>query len=250
MLTQRYALVSCHVEHALDDGAWALLRDLRERRPGGFVIAALMRPPDADEDFERWLERAHEAARLGPLGHHTHFGGGKRARPRGRDALRSVVREAEWLREHGIEARFFCAGGWYMDAELAAMVADLGYADTSATSFWTSWLPQGVTRLELDHPAWLQLGDGRRLLEIPTTRSLGAFLRALARPRGLTEPIVHVHFHDWELRDPQRRHALVNGLRLLALRRRPARLDRLVDEVAASAAEVPLAAALRNGRPG
>ena len=43
--TQGYAVVSCHVERPLDDGVWSRYRDLLRRRPGGFPIASLMRPP-------------------------------------------------------------------------------------------------------------------------------------------------------------------------------------------------------------
>src|SRR5712691_600003 len=57
-----YGVVSCHVEHPLDDRSWRLFADLQERRPSGFTIAALMRPPDASagEDETLWLERARE----------------------------------------------------------------------------------------------------------------------------------------------------------------------------------------------
>ena len=62
------AVVSCHVERPLDDECWARFAALQEKAPGGFRIAALMRPPDADagEDEERWLERAREACRSRP----------------------------------------------------------------------------------------------------------------------------------------------------------------------------------------
>ena len=74
---KRYAVVSCHVERPLDDDCWRQFSRIQERRPGGFAIAALLRPPEsaAGEDGERWLERAREAAQRGPLGHHTHFVG-------------------------------------------------------------------------------------------------------------------------------------------------------------------------------
>src|SRR5919202_1118716 len=80
---KRYAFVSCHVERPLDDRVWARFEALQSARPGGFRIAALMRPPDAEagEDEALWLERARRAAELGPLGHHTHWGGPGRARP-------------------------------------------------------------------------------------------------------------------------------------------------------------------------
>ena len=72
---ERYAVVSCHVERPLDDEVWARFVALQRRRPGGFAIAALMRPADAafGEDEALWLERARQAASLGPLGHHAHW---------------------------------------------------------------------------------------------------------------------------------------------------------------------------------
>ena len=67
------AVVSCHVEAPLEDAVWRLFARLQRDAPGGFRIAALMRPPHEGEDRERWLERAREAAERAPLGHHTHF---------------------------------------------------------------------------------------------------------------------------------------------------------------------------------
>ena len=54
---KRYAVVSCHVERPLDDRAWAAFAQIQEDRPGGFTIAALLRPPDpaAGEPEEPWL---------------------------------------------------------------------------------------------------------------------------------------------------------------------------------------------------
>src|SRR5438105_2342294 len=71
----RYAVVSCHVERPLDDEVWELFAALQARPPGGFRIAALMRPPDtaAGEDEILWLGRARAAAENGPLGLHTHW---------------------------------------------------------------------------------------------------------------------------------------------------------------------------------
>ena len=58
------AIVSCHLEQPLRDEAWRRFDELQHRRPGGFDVIALMRPPDADfgEDEERWLARARVAA--------------------------------------------------------------------------------------------------------------------------------------------------------------------------------------------
>jgi hypothetical protein len=51
---ERYAVVSCHVERPLDDRVWTAFERLLERRPGGFAVTALIRPPHAGsgEDAE------------------------------------------------------------------------------------------------------------------------------------------------------------------------------------------------------
>ena len=105
-------------------------------------------------------------------------------------------REGAWLAEQGLEPRFFCGGGWYTDAEVMAAVADLGYVDCTATAWRPPYLPQGSPRAALDQPALVVLDDGRKVLELPTTHSLGAAARSLHRA---LPPIVHVHFHDYEL---------------------------------------------------
>jgi hypothetical protein len=225
---KRYAVVSCHVERPLDDRVWARFEALQAARPGGFRIAALMRPPHAaaGEDQALWLERARRAAELGPLGHHTHWGGPGHARPL--SGARHVPgtevrREGAWLREAGLRPTLFCGGGWHSDEGVAEAAAELGYADCTATSFRPSYLAPGAPRLHLAEPALLELPSGRSLLELPTTHSIGMLVRAL--PRRLDEPLVHVYFHDTDLLDRRRALALRTALRVLALRRTPTDLD-------------------------
>jgi hypothetical protein len=225
---KRYAVVSCHVERPLDDRCWELFAAVQARRPGGFPIAALLRPPDADagEDAERWLERAREAMQHGPLGHHTHFVGPTHARPAagsGGHAER-VRREALWLREQALDPRLFCGGGWYIDEEVAAVLAELGYADCTGTAFVPSYLGEGEPRLVAVDPAWLTTADGRRLLELPATHSLGMVARAAA---GSLPPYVHVYFHDTDLLSRKRRAALRIALELLSRRCEVTDLDTL-----------------------
>jgi hypothetical protein len=225
--------VSCHVERPLDDAVWQRYRRLIEQRPGGFRIASLMRPPAEGEDGASFVGRAREAAARGPYGHHIHWTSPTHARPTGPDPAGDVRREGAWLREQGLEPRFFCGGGWYIDEGVARALGELGCADCTATAFRPGYLAPGVPRLGLAEPAWLAL-DGVRLLELPTTHSLGLAARAVARqaPAG---PGVHVYFHDTDLLDRRRRLALRATLTVLGRLRRP--LD--LAELAAEAADAP-----------
>ncbi|MFN2468557.1 MAG: hypothetical protein ABR521_10575 [Gaiellaceae bacterium] len=246
--SERYAVVSCHVERLLDDRVWARFARLQRRRPGGFAIAALLRPPDeaAGEDAARWVQRAREAAVHGPLGHHTHWGGPATARPQpgSGEPVERVRREAAWLREVGLEPRLFCGGGWYLDAAVAGALAELGYADCTATAFRPGYLPPEARRASVDEPAWLRVDGGNRLLELPTTHSLGMAARAALAPgRGLPG-VFHVYFHDTDLVHAGRRLALAAALRILGRRRRPTDLLRLAEEVSETAPELELSVAL------
>ena len=237
----RYALVSCHVERPLDDTCWALFSALQARRPGGFEVAALMRPPDerAGEDRDLWLERARVAAAHGPLGHHTHFVGPAHARPgtAAPEHAERVRAEAAWVRENGLEATLFCGGGWYIDEDVACAVADSGYADCTGTAFRPSYLRDGDPRLAANGPEWLTLPEGRRLLELPSTHSLGMASRAALRE---LPDYVHVYFHDTDLLSRRRRAALRSALVLLGRRSAPMTFDRL-REGANALAERPFA---------
>jgi hypothetical protein len=231
-----YAVVSCHVERPLDDAVWRALERLLERRPAGFVVTPLVRPPalEAGEDEERWLARARRAAELAPLGHHTHWGGPAQARPVGDVDAAAVVRaEIEWLRARGLEPRWFCGGGWYLDAAVAEELAAAGYVDSSATTFRQPYLDDRAPRLQLPGPRRLRLPSGSTLLELPATHSVGMLARGIARLDGL----VHVHFHDWELVDRRRAVAISALLRALRVRRRPLAIGELA-ELAAGAEEL------------
>ena len=224
-MAERYAVVSCHVERPLDDRAWERFARLQERRPGGFRVAALMRPPDeeAGEDAELWLKRARRAAELGPLGHHTHWGGPSQARPLGGDPAERVRREGEWLREQGLRPTVFCGGGWYLDAAVAEAVVELGYADCTATAFEPDYLDPGASRLGAQAPCRVGLPNGRDLLELPTTHSIGMLLRGRSR-----DDYLHVYFHDTDLLDARRAAAIRVGLALLGRTRIRDDLDRAV----------------------
>ena len=229
------AVVSCHVERPLDDAVWHAFERLLERRPAGFVVTPLLRPPHAasGEDEERWLHRARRAAELAPLGHHTHWGGPAQARPpAGVDAGAVLRAEIEWLRARGLEPHWFCGGGWYLDVPVAEALAASGYIDCTATTFRPSYLDDAAPRLQLPGPRRLLLPSGATLLELPATHSVGMLARRLVRLDGL----VHVHFHDWELVDRRRAVLILALLHLLRLRRRPLGIAELGD-LAANAPE-------------
>jgi hypothetical protein len=184
-----------------------------------------MRPPAPGEDEQLWLERAREAEQQGPLGLHTHWTAPDHARPTGGDPAGVVREQADWLRAAGLDARFFCGGGWYMDADVAEAVADAGYTDCTATAFRPDYLPPEAPHVELHEPTWLELGSGRRLLELPTTHSIGMLARGLLGP--FRRQIVHAYFHDTDLLDRRRYAALRTALTFLGMKRLAVDLNEL-----------------------
>jgi hypothetical protein len=187
------AVVSCHVERPLDDDAWRRFDALQRRRPGGFDVIALIRPPDGayGEDEERWLERARAAAARAPFGLHTHWTSPTHARPTGGEPAERVRREVAWLRERGLDPGYFCGGGWYTDDALSETVRSLDLVDCTPRS-----------------------GEPRPGV-LPTTHSLGALARAVLRP---LPRYVHAYFHDYDLLDVRRRYALSVALAVLGRR--------------------------------
>jgi len=254
---KRYAVVSCHVERPLDDEVWSRFTALQERRPGGFAVAALLRPADeaAGEDETRWIERARQAGARGPLGHHTHWTAPDHARPTDGRTGERVLAEGNRLRELGLEPTLFCGGGWYTDAEVAEACAELGYVDCTPRRARPPYLGPNERWASLGFPAQVQLSSGRRLLAIPTTHSLGELTRSLLRwqrprrmPRRVTDrnggtlpSVVHVYFHDTDLVDARRRLLVGLVLRLIGRRAQATDLDALAAMVGKEAPEVPWA---------
>jgi hypothetical protein len=218
---ERYAVVSCHVERPLDDAVWARFAGVQAQRPGGFAIAALMRPADvsAGEDESLWFVRAREASERGPLGHHVHWTAPDHARPTDGDAGGRVRAEGALLRH--VAPTLFCGGGWYTDVDVAEACAELDYVDCTPRASRPPYLPKGERWASLQAPARIALPSGRVLRAVPTTHSLGDLARAIAR-RSLPR-FVHVYFHDTDLLD-RRRRAMVRVL-LPLLARRATALD-------------------------
>ena len=169
--------------------------------------------------------RAREAQERAPFGLHTHWTAPDHARPTGGDPAVLVREQGRWLDSVGLRPTFFCGGGWYIDDEVLAAVADLAYADCTATAFRPGYLEPGAPHLQLEEPVWLELGDGRRLLEVPTTHSIGMLARGVLGP--FPRQIVHAYFHDTDLLDRRRAAALRVGLRFLGMKRTVTDLDAL-----------------------
>ena len=182
------SVVSCHLERPLQDASWRRFDALRRR----VDVIALIRPPDPayGEDEATWLERARTLDRLGL---HTHWTSPSHARPSGGDPAARVRAETAWMRERGLEPRWFCGGGWYTDDAVRATVAELGLVDCTPRG--------GVPSAGV----------------LPTTHSLGGLARAVLSPR--LPDYVHAYFHDYDLLDSTRRSALRLSLHMLGMRR-------------------------------
>ncbi len=235
---KRYAVVSCHVERPLDDEVWSRFSELQRRRPGGFAIAALMRPPDAaaGEDERTWLVRAREAAARSPLGQHTHWTAPDHARPTAGATGERVLAEGRRMHELGLEPSLFCGGGWYTDVDVAEACAELDYMDLTPRARRPPYLASNEAWASLAAPARIRLPSGKRLAAIPTTHSLGDLGRDLLRRRALPE-VVHLYFHDTDLADRRRRTGLAPLLVLLARVAEPTGLESLA-HLMATAPEV------------
>lgn len=218
---------------------WSRFSALQQRRPGGFPVAALMRPPDvsAGEDELRWLERARDAAGRGPLGHHTHWTSPSHARPTVGEAGARVLSEGARLRELGLSPTLFCGGGWYTDPEVAETCVELGYVDCTPRGSRPPYLAPGERWAELAAPARILLPSGHRLLAVPTTHSLGDLARALLGRTSLPR-IVHVYVHDTDLLHGRRRALLALLLPLLARRALSTDLDSLAGEIGEETPEI------------
>jgi hypothetical protein len=236
---KRYAVVSCHVERPLDSEVQQRFFELQSRRPGGFGIVPLVRPPDeaAGEDEAAWLDRVLRMADTGSLGHHTHWTAPYHARPTAAGTGERVLVEGRRLRELGLEPKVFCGGGWYTDEEVAEACAELGYVDCTPRATRPPYLADGVRWAQLAAPARIRLPSGGELGSIPTTHSLGDLARALVRPRSLPR-VVHVYFHDTDLLDLRRRELLRVLVPLLARIARPSDLSTLAAELLPTAPEV------------
>jgi hypothetical protein len=202
----RAAVASCHVERLLEDDVWARFSALVRARPAGFRIAALVRPPDG-EDEARWLERVRSLDV--PFGLHTHWTSPSHARPTDGSTAERVRRDLDWLAGHDLEPRYFSGGGWYTDNAVRAEIADANLVDLTATTFP---LPYGGGRVVAGPEPGL----------LPATHTIGMLARALRLP-----DYVHVYFHDTDLADAKRALALRFGLRHLSLRRPVKDLDEL-----------------------
>src|SRR2546430_935678 len=154
-----------------------------------FFFFLMIRPPPRSTLFPYT-----PLSRSAPFGLHTHWTSPTHARPTGGDPARRVRREAEWMRAHGLEPRFFCGGGWYTDDAVRDTVRALGLVDCT------------------------ERGGAPAAGVLPTTHSLGKLARAVLRP---LPDYVHAYFHDYDLLDPMRRRVLSASPRLLGARRSP-----------------------------
>ena len=200
---ERYAVVSCHVERPLDDRVWARFAALQERRPGGFRIAALIRPAGSG------ARRGRDGlARAGAGG-----GGARPARaPHALDGARPRApdrRRSRRARARGGRAAARARASSRRSSAAAAGTRISGSpkrAPSSATS---------TARATAYRPAYLAAGRAaaraRGARHASCCRRAPAARRSRRRTRsacwrgtlllagGLGADVVHVHFHDTDL---------------------------------------------------
>ena len=205
ILHGRYAVVSCHVERPLDDDVWQRFGALQARRPGGFAIAALMRPPDAARRGRGALARARArgAVRAGRSGC-TRTGPRPTTRVRRRAIRRrscasKAAGSSRSASSHALLRRRLVhrRRAWPMRSR------ELGYADCTATAFRPDYLAPGA--------AHLQAGRARlaraRERPAPARAADDALARhaCARRARSVPRQVVHAYFHDTDLLDRTRR---------------------------------------------
>ena len=249
-VTERYAVVSCHVERPLDDRVWAAFAALQERPPGGISRrgADPAARPEAGEHDERALARARpRGGRRGPLGHHTHFTGPTHARPTGGDpggrvrgrelAPRARARPDALLRRRLVHGR----RRWRRPARRSGT--------------WTARRGRRARRIS---PAG-RLGGARRagadrprrptLAAVPTTHGAGDVRagRRAAGPPGARPRVLPRHrprrrrraASSWRRSPPRVRRPAVRSRRVAAARARPRSWSRGTDVARGGAADRP-----------
>jgi hypothetical protein len=207
-------VVSCHVERPLDDETWARFTRFQSSEPGGFRIAALMRPPapEAEKREDLWLDRVAVARVQAPVGHHTHFGGVAQARPRdfrrgrGPAAPRSRVAQGQ-----GRGAPVLVRRRLVSDAGDRARPHRLRLCGLHSDRL-PPRVPANRRAPRPNRGAVLAPAPGwtptARAPDDPLARD-GGQTGADALP--ITSLPVHVYFHDWDLMDV-RRADLLRGL--------------------------------------
>ena len=156
-----------------------------------------------------------------------------------------MAREGAWLRERGLEPGFFCGGGWYTDAKVAAAAAALGYVDCTPRLTRPGYLAEAASWAQLDRPARIRLESGEEGFALPTTHSIGDAARS-ALTGGLLS-VVHVYLHDTDLVSPRRRAMLRFALAALARRCTVSDAAALVSALRDGAPEVPWSSIARGG---
>ena len=237
-VTERYAVVSCHVERPLDARVWARVRRTaaapagRDSRRSAHPASGLRGGRARRDDLARARARRGRprASRPPHALHEPDARPADRRRPgRAGRPGGSVAPRARALRRPSSAA----AAG----TRTQAWRRHVPRSDT-----WTSRRGRRARRTCRTGPPG-RSSTGRRgstsaprpcSTAVPTTHGAGDLLRAVVRP-GLPAQ-VHAYFHDTDLVDPRRRRLIALGLRLLA-RRRPAS-D--LDAVAASLDAAPL----------
>jgi peptidoglycan/xylan/chitin deacetylase (PgdA/CDA1 family) len=209
-VTERLRTFALHAERLHLDSVWrrtSAVLDRLERRGGRATM--FVHPFEAIESgvslgprVAQLLDRGHEVAQ------HTHFYEARSGDARGKlrtdldpaNIRRNLDRDLAYLRSLGADPRGFTSGGWVIEPEVEAWLADHGFAyDCSFRSFDLRYPSAaaapggGYGRPELAGP----------LLRLPTTASLRGAVWSLAGRRtpsldvgDLTYSLAYSHDYD------------------------------------------------------
>ena len=202
--TERYAVVSCHVERPLDDAVWEAFARLQERPPGW------SRRRGADATARRGGGRARRGALARtcargrsiarPLGHHTHFTSPTHARPTGGDPGRTGAARGRLAPRPRPDADALLRRRLVHRPRRRGRVRGARVRRLHPTGD-PARLPRGdAAWAELAAPAAIELGDGVVAAGRPDDARRGR-PRARAGAAASYRRRVHAYFHDTDLLD-------------------------------------------------
>jgi peptidoglycan/xylan/chitin deacetylase (PgdA/CDA1 family) len=153
------------------------------------------------DQIQRLRDLGHE------IGQHTHFYLGDRVEPHNKatdarfeNAAVCIRRDYEFLQQLGITPRGFTSGGWIISEDIQRLLARMDFRyDCSVRATGVPPLP-GMSNDRAPIEASIKWFEGKRLVCLPTSSTLGQWVKRLGRVR-IEGPVKYVlaYIHDYDL---------------------------------------------------